>query len=352
MLSVKGIILLSMARGWGGAEEYLELLSKELESMDIERKILVRQGGEYEKRYGKRGDVFVLPRGFRGIRKLSALWQGRSKETLIHANRYYDIFRGWYLKKSLPGSHLLLYQHCYLNHPHLLPLSLPDGIASISDFVLSSFTKKYPSVKEKSAVIPTGIDLSLFSRAKSSFHGSDGIKIGMVGRFDKNQGELIDSAAILLGKGIDLELHLVGSGKDGEVEALKRRSEKAGIGKSVRFHGQIPHDKIADFYLEMDIIASTMKTEGLSLVAMEAMACGLPFIAYNRAGFGELIDDGETGILVSGGGQEFSKTLESLCQSAKTRERLGMRGMEKARREFGMGKNVERYISFVRTLLR
>ncbi len=341
-----------MARGWGGAEEYLELLSKELEDLGIERKIFVRRGGEYEKRYGRRGDVIALSGGIRDLKGFDKVSHERGKGTLIHVNRYYDIFRGWYLKKQVPGSRLLLYQHCYLNHPHRVPLSLPDGIASISDFVLSSFTKKYPSVREKSAVIPTGIDLSLFPRAKSSFHGRDGIKIGVVGRFDKNQGELIDIAATLQNKGIDIEVHLVGSGKKEEEEALKRRSEKAGMGKNVRFHGQIPHDKITDFYLEMDVIASTMKTEGLSLVAMEAMACGLPFIAYNRAGFVELIDDGKNGILVSGEAQEFSKALESLCLSPKLRERLGREGMEKARAEFGMEKNVKRYLSFVHSLMR
>lgn len=77
------LIILSLAKGWGGAEEYLELLTR-------------------EQLAGKR-------------------------RFFIHANRYYDIFRGWHLKRKNTGSALVFYQHCFLRPPTAFPWVSPTG---------------------------------------------------------------------------------------------------------------------------------------------------------------------------------------------------------------------------------
>lgn len=352
------IIIISMAKGWGGAEEYLELLRDRLSKMGIACRIIVRQGGAYSKRFEQRGDIIKpgndiiqIPSGIRSLLRLN---KGDSTENftqkatnVIHVNRYYDIFRGWRLKKILPGSVLILYQHCYLNHPHRLPLHLTDGIICISKFVKTSITKRFPSLEDRITVINPGIDLGLFDIKKDDYKIDRKTKIGMVGRFDKNQEELLMITGELKKMGMCVEVHLAGEGRPEEKKKLKELSERMVIKEDVIFRGSLPHHSMASFYLDMDICASTMRREGFSLFAMEAMACGLPFVAYNAPGFNEVIDNEENGILVEGGVKEFASSLQFLVKSVETRRKIGMNAIKKAREYFGIERNTNSYLNFI-----
>ena len=48
----------------------------------------------------------------------------------------------------------------------------------------------------------------------------------------------------------------------------------------------------------MDVYALTSTTEGFSLTTVQAMACATPVVATRCGGPEEIVDDGETGILV------------------------------------------------------
>ncbi|MGA1845196.1 MAG: glycosyltransferase, partial [bacterium] len=143
------IIILSMAKGWGGAEEYLDVLTGRLSRRGIPYWIMVREGGEFAKRYSQQGRVSSISHGLRGFFQFRKTPSRSVNPRIIHVNRYYDLIRGWYLKRLHPHSLLVLYQHCYLNHPHRIPLSLADGIICISEFVKSSITLKFPVFKQK-----------------------------------------------------------------------------------------------------------------------------------------------------------------------------------------------------------
>lgn len=352
MDGIPEITIVSMAKGWGGAEEYLELFARELASRGIGYHIIVRSGGEYAKRHDGRADIVATPHSLSGLLRLAKIDPPLIRNRVIHVNRYYDIFRGWFLKRKIPGSILILYQHCYLNHPNRLPLSLTEGILCISEFVKSSLTKKYPSFEKKIQVINTAINTDVFHAKKNRYETSGPVKIGMAGRFDKNQEELLEIGGELKKRGIEIALHLAGEGAKDEEKGLRALAKETGLDDDVVFHGNIPHAAMPSFYADMDIMASTMRMEGLSLVAMEAMACGLPFVAYNVSGFRELIDDGENGILVGGGREEFRKAIEGLIRSSEMRKRLGLKAAQKANEDFGIERHVDRYLVFIEELLR
>ncbi|MBN2373747.1 glycosyltransferase family 4 protein [bacterium] len=354
--------MVSMAKGWGGAEEYLEILRDRLIKMGISCSIIVRKGGAYSKRLDQKrditeetvkrsGDVIQIPSGIRGVLRLNKGFIAKDPKErhayIIHVNRYYDILRGWLLKKMMPGSILILYQNCYLNHPHWLPLYLTDGIICISKFVKTSITKRFPSSGGKIKVINPGIDLGLFDTVKGDYNIGEKVKIGTVGRFDKNQEELLMAIAGLKKMGICAQVHLAGEGMPEDKKRLKDLSERIGIGEDVIFRGNLPHHSMPGFYLDMDICASAMMREGLSLFAMEAMACGIPFVAYYAPGFNELIDNVENGMLVKGGVREFALCLLYLVKSLDTRKSLGINAVKKAREYFGIDRNVREYLDFI-----
>ncbi|MGA1795412.1 MAG: glycosyltransferase family 4 protein [bacterium] len=344
------IIILSMAKGWGGAEEYLDILMSRLIARNIPHRIVVREGGEFVKRNVKRAGMVSISHGLKGFFQLRQAFSGFANPLIIHVNRYYDLIRGWYLKRPHPHSLLILYQHCYLNHPHRIPLSLADGIICISEFVKSSIAKKFPAMEKRIRVINPGIDLDLFRKTKADYRIDGPVKIGMVGRFDKNQQDLILAAVGLKKKGIPILIHLAGSGKPEEEARLHDFIAACGMREDVLFKGHIPHRSMPHFYLSMDIVASTMKREGLSLAAMEAMACGLPFVAYDAPGFNEVINHTENGILVDNDIEDFASVLQHLIESMDTRKRLGRNAAKKAREYFGIDVNIESYLNFLEDL--
>ena len=111
----------------------------------------------------------------------------------------------------------------------------------------------------------------------------------------KGQRELIEAVARLDGAhavlvGADLEQ------RGGYERELRRRAEELGVGDRVVFAGT--RDDAQRMLAAADVVALPSWTEGLPMVVLEAMALGRPIVATPVGGTPELVDDGETGLLV------------------------------------------------------
>ncbi|MGE9840864.1 glycosyltransferase family 4 protein [Selenomonas bovis] len=95
------------------------------------------------------------------------------------------------------------------------------------------------------------------------------------------------------------------------------------MGKSVDFHDHTT--KIYECYKRASIYAMTSRYEGLPMVLLEAMRCGLPVVSYDcPTGPREIIKDGITGELVTNGNEaEFIDKLCGLMNNEKQRARIG-----------------------------
>lgn len=102
-----------------------------------------------------------------------------------------------------------------------------------------------------------------------------------------------------------VELDLVGGG--GLQGALERRVRELGLADRVRFHGSVPEEEVRDFMARADllvlpsIVARDGQMEGLPVVLMEALACGLCPVATRLSGIPEIVEDGITGLLAEPG---------------------------------------------------
>lgn len=81
-------------------------------------------------------------------------------------------------------------------------------------------------------------------------------------------------------------------------------------------------------YLRSSILVQPSRTEGFGLVLVEAMACGLPVVAFDcENGPRSLISDGEDGFLVPAYNVEmFAERLMALMDDIKLRSEMGERG--------------------------
>lgn len=85
-------------------------------------------------------------------------------------------------------------------------------------------------------------------------------------------------------------------------------------------------------YLRSSILVQPSRTEGFGLVLVEAMACGLPVVAFDcENGPRSLIEDGEDGFLIPPCDVEsFADRLMQLMDDEKLRTKMGEKGLMKS----------------------
>jgi glycosyltransferase involved in cell wall biosynthesis len=107
---------------------------------------------------------------------------------------------------------------------------------------------------------------------------------------------LLDSAEIAVKKNPKLVFVVVGRGPD--FEEVKEKIAQLGMQRNFRLTGFVSDEDLPFYYNVADLFALPSKSgEGLPLVALEAMACGLPVIATDVGGTSEILS-GEYGKLV------------------------------------------------------
>jgi len=101
---------------------------------------------------------------------------------------------------------------------------------------------------------------------------------------------LLESAEIAVKKNPELVFVVVGKGPD--FEEVKEKIVQLGIQRNFRLTGFVSDGDLPFYYNVADLFALPSKSgEGLPLVALEAMACGLPVIATNVGGISEVMNE-------------------------------------------------------------
>lgn len=102
----------------------------------------------------------------------------------------------------------------------------------------------------------------------------------------------LDTVAALRQRGVQAKLLVAGEAvSDSYRDELRSRSEKTGILDQVRWLGKIPRERLGELYRQSDVFLfpSAFEGEGQGLTYMEAMACGVPVVAYPRGGAREIL---------------------------------------------------------------
>jgi len=170
--------------------------------------------------------------------------------------------------------------------------------------VVSNATKNYVlslgADPKKIRVLHNGVDLNRFkplSGVKSEMRRKLGIAqdasvVLTVRRLVYKNGidTLVESAEIAVKKNPKLVFVVVGKGPD--FEEVKEKIAQVGMQGNFRLTGFVSDEELPLYYNAADLFALPSKSgEGLPLVALEAMACGLPVIATNVGGTSEVMSD-------------------------------------------------------------
>ncbi|TDC68270.1 glycosyltransferase family 4 protein [Actinomadura sp. GC306] len=125
-------------------------------------------------------------------------------------------------------------------------------------------------------------------------------------------------------------LHLYGGGPD-EAD-LRERVRASGLAGSVEFRGVV--DDVEEALVEASVFALPSRAEGFPMSVLEAMAYGLPTVAFDCApGVRALLGDERGGVLVGAGDTAaFARELERLIEDPELRRTLGAEARESVTR--------------------
>jgi glycosyltransferase involved in cell wall biosynthesis len=68
--------------------------------------------------------------------------------------------------------------------------------------------------------------------------------------------------------------------------------------KNIKFYNKQPQSKLKKFYNKADVFVLFSVEEGMSMVQIQAMACGLPVICTYNTGGSEIVDNGINGFVL------------------------------------------------------
>jgi glycosyltransferase involved in cell wall biosynthesis len=159
---------------------------------------------------------------------------------------------------------------------------------------------------------------------------------------------LIDSAQIAIKKNPKLIFLVVGEGPD--FAQIKARIEQLGIGNNFRLAGFVSDEDLPLYYNAADFFVLPSKSgEGLPLVALEAMACGLPVVATNVGGISEIMTKDYGKIVPPDNPAALAEAILEFSRRELSALKNGLR--EIIEQKYSWDKNVEKLVEIYEELI-
>jgi glycosyltransferase involved in cell wall biosynthesis len=218
-----------------------------------------------------------------------------------------------------------------------------DYIAIPSGFVKGTFLGEGIS-EDRLLHVPFGVNLSEFRPLPKE----DGVfRVIHCGGLTVRKGVHYLLQAFSELKLPDAELWLIGSMSD-EVKEFLRRFDNGKV-----FHrGPYPQKDLHRYYSQGSVFCLASIEEGLAMVILQAMACGLPIICTHNTGGGDIVRDGRDGFVVPIRDVESLKEkLIYLYENPKARESMGESARERVQGNFSWSHYGERTVRLYSNIL-
>lgn len=191
------------------------------------------------------------------------------------------------------------------------------------------------------AIVPGGVDVERFKRRGPAFPRGQRPRLVHVGALTPRSGA---ATAIRALEAIpDAELVVAGGPASGildgdaDYERLRRMVKALEVEERVTFLGRIPHAAMPKLMRSADLVLSLPETAPTGMVALEAMACGVPVIASAVGAHLDSVVDGVTGYLVRPGNPaELARRARELLADPTTRTAFGYAGADRARSRYSL----------------
>ncbi|MGD0462541.1 MAG: glycosyltransferase family 4 protein [Tepidisphaeraceae bacterium] len=224
-------------------------------------------------------------------------------------------------------------------------------VACISQWHRQWYQSIQAEDSNKYEIIRCGVDVETWRPVKSTRQstGETPLKIFTLCRLVEKKGvdTLIAAVAELNRRGRRAELTIAGDGPD--QARLQALAADLRCGDWLRWIGAVDHSQVPAMLAASDIFALACRQDaagdrdGIPVVLIEAMACGLPVVSGDLPSIRELIEDGVSGLLVDGNNPlSLADKLAMLWTDAALRRRVADAGRQRVVQEFSAALNLDR----------
>ncbi len=236
---------------------------------------------------------------------------------------------------------------------------LCDLTTQVSQAGLERYVRIGAVPRHKIRYIPNGVDTDHFKpdpdvrvRMRKELGVEDNFVWLAVGRFDpqKDYPNMLQAFAHVIKKSVKTVLLIAG---DGPLRpAMERLAGELGLRNNVCFLG-IRQD-VPELMNAADAYVMSSAWEGMPNVLLEAYATGLPVVATNVGGNGEIVLNEETGFLVPPRDSDAlaQAMLKLMDFPEEQRKQMGQAGRKHIEENFAMDRVVDRWEEVYRELLR
>jgi len=294
-----------------------------------------------------------------------------SKIIHAHGHPYLSSLLAGKLAKQYSKPFVLTQHNTYIDYNNFF-----DTVEKINDYsvgkenlrqadkiiVISNATKNYVlnlgAKPSKVKLIYNGVDLERFQvvlKVKEEMRRKLGIPqnaivVLTVRRLVYKNGvdTLLESANIAIKKNPRIVFLVVGKGPD--MNSVQTQIKQLGIEPNFKLAGFVPDQELAAYYNTADLFVLPSKSgEGLPLVALEAMACGLPVIATNVGGINEILINKFGRLVPPNNPQALSEAILEFAEIDFTPSKNELRAL--VEEKYSWNKNVERLIQIYEELI-
>ncbi|OGW47821.1 MAG: hypothetical protein A2Y66_02200 [Nitrospirae bacterium RBG_13_41_22] len=233
------------------------------------------------------------------------------------------------------------FKHLIINRI-LSPFS--DKIVAVSQAVADHIVKEQKTPAEKVIVIPNGIRINFDVESADKRLGSSEEnlpasrpRIAIIGRLVpvKRHDLLLKALNLCAERLPNFSCSIIGDGP--EKPSLEKLVQKLHLTGKVFFLGE--RTDVRELLYNVDLVVNTSDREGLSMSLLEAMAAGKPVVATDIEGNREIIQPGETGILVEAGNvHSIAHGICRIIENPGLAKYIGQKGLDMVRNLYDMNK--------------
>ena len=144
-------------------------------------------------------------------------------------------------------------------------------------------------------------------------------------------------------RGVDVDYRIAGEGP--EREKLRFMVHELDLGDIVELLGQCDQQRVKELLTWADVLLLPSLSEGIANVALEAMAAGVPVVSTRCGGMAEVIEDGQTGLLVDVGDTDaMADRIEKIATDPDLTSDLSLRAVAYADSALDIPRQVTKFI--------
>ena len=227
-----------------------------------------------------------------------------------------------------------------------------EPVIAISEAVRDAYRAYFGKISMK--LLYYGVDAQKFkplpvqpSTLTHNLEDSDKILL-FFGRLIKERGvaEFLPHFKEIL-KQVECKLLIVGSGP--EIKEIKEEANSLSLQKKVIFTGFLRNkDLVNVINISTLVILPILFPEPLSLVALEAMACGKPVISFELGGVKELLAHDKVGLLIAPNNwKEFTNKIHQILSNEELSESIGSAARQRVEKFFTWKKFVDQFLKVI-----